>query len=44
MGGALGTAVEAAKAVPGVGSSGGVPDNLERMPMEELYKTYGKTL
>lgn len=42
--GPAGTAAKAATNVPGVAPHGGLPDEIEKGPMMELYKTYGKTM
>ncbi|CAO1633297.1 unnamed protein product [Sympodiomycopsis kandeliae] len=42
--GPAGAAAKAATNVPGVANNGGLPDEIEKGPMQELYKTYGKTI
>lgn len=44
MGGPAGAAAQASTNLPGVGTNGGLPDELEKGPMSELYKTYGKVI
>lgn len=42
--GPAGAAAKGATAVPGIAPHGGLPDEIEKGPMKELYKTYGKTI
>lgn len=42
--GAAGTAANAATALPGVAPHGGLPDELEKGPLMEVYKMYGKVV
>lgn len=42
--GVAGSSAKAAAHVPGVAPSGGLPDEIEKGPMMQLYKMYGKTV
>lgn len=42
--GPAGVAANAATKLPGVAPHGGLPDELEKGPMMEIYKMYGKTV